>query len=828
MNTKLYKLMNWPEIEEIIYSDGCDPHRILGAHKVGNNLLVQMYYPEAKEVVLCVDGDDEDTFKMEQADEAGFFAALIPYMEGTEYHYEIVTKDDKKINLHDAYNFAPYLDREDFIKLGSGIHMDIYEKLGSRPMEREGYVGVNFAVWAPEAARVSVVGDFNNWDGRVHQMRKLDPNGVFEIFIPDVAEGDRYQFEIKNKAGITFRRNDPYALAVVNSEEGYFSVIKALSKYDWQDDSFVQGRKKFNKDADPYSICEISIDKFVNRHRSDKTLKELTDEILDYVDNHGFDAISVSPVMEHASDHNYHILNYYSVHEKYGESDELKYFVNEAHKRDIAVIFEWVPTYFDGDEGGLSDFNGKALYEYQDPRKGYRKNSADKVFDYGRKEVCNFLISNALYWIKEFHADGLRLSDISKILYLDYDRLPGEWTPNIYGGNENLEAAAFLRNLTEAVHKFDKRALLITKETACYPNVTASIENGGLGFDYKWNNGWTKDILTYIQNDPIFRGGHHNDLTNSVLYCYSERFILSINHEDLYKGLESLYDIMPGDSTQKLGNARFVISYLYTYPGKKMLAMDPDALTMDQSIALQNMISDLNRIYYEYPALSVFDTSDKGFEWINNMDAGNCEMSFVRHGRKKNEFLLVVCNMSGIMQEIKVGVPEDGKYSEIFTSDKLEYGGSGISNGQLQLAQRNASDQRPYSITVKLAPCSVVVLSFTPYTEEENKIRKIREEEEIRKEKEIEKSLADLKARQDKEEEKLLNELRKRYEKELAQQRIAIEEKYEKIQEEKINAVVAASGIEKAKKKTSATKAAPKSGAKKSTTKKNSSSKNKK
>ncbi len=818
MNTKLYKLMNWPEIEEIIYSDGSDPHRILGAHKVGNNLLVQMFYPDAKEVTLCVDKDDEDTFKMEMADEAGFFAVLIPYLEGIDYHYEVVTKDDKKINLHDAYNFEPFLDREDFIKFNSGIHMDIYEKLGSRPMERNGYVGVNFAVWAPEAARVSVVGDFNGFEGRIHQMRKLDPNGIFEIFIPDVAEGDRYQFEIKNKSGITFRRNDPYALSVVHTEEGCFSVVKALSKYDWEDADFIRSKKNFNKDQDPFSICEISIDKFVNRHRSDKTLKELTEEILEYVDRYGFDAISLSPVMEHASDHNYHILNYFAVHEKYGDCAELKYFVNEAHKKDIAVIFEWVPTYFDGDEGGLADFNGKGLYEYQDPRKGYRKNTPDRVFDYGRKEVCNFLISNAMYWIKEYHADGFRLSDISKILYLDYDRNPGEWSPNIYGGNENLEAAAFLRNFTEAVHKYDKSAIIMTKETACYPGVTSSVDSNGLGFDYKWNNGWTKDILTYVQNDPIFRGGHHNDLTNSVLYCYSERFVLSINHEDLYKGLESLYDMMPGDSTQKLGNTRFVLSYMYTYPGKKMLAMDPDALTMDQSIALQNMISDLNTIYYEYPALSVNDTVDTGFEWINNMDAQNCRMSFVRHGKKKDEFLLVVCNMSGVMQELEVGVPQDGKYSEIFTSDKLEYGGSGITNPQLQLANRAACDGRQYSIGVKLAPCSVVILSFTPYTDEENKIRKIKEDEEIRKEKEIEKSLAELKAKQDKEEEKLLNELRKRYEKELAQQRKAIEEKYEKIQEEKINAVVASSGIEKAK-KVASSKAGKKT-VKKTTTKK--------
>ncbi|MCR4901725.1 MAG: 1,4-alpha-glucan branching enzyme [Butyrivibrio sp.] len=821
MNTKLYKLMNWPEIEEIIYSDGSDPHRILGAHKIGNNLLVQMFYPGAKEVNLCIDGDDEDTFKMEQADEAGFFASLIPYIEGTEYHYEILTDDDKQINLHDAYNFGPFLEREDFIKFNSGIHMDIYEKLGSRPMERNGYVGVNFSVWAPGAIRVSVVGDFNGWDGRIHQMRKLDPNGVFEIFIPDVSEGDKYQFEIKTKAGITLRRNDPYALSVENTENGYFSVVKALHNYEWEDSTFLQNQKKINKDSDPLSICEISIDKFINRHRSDKTLKELTPEILDYVDKHGFDVISLSPVMEHAADHNYHILNYYAVHEKYGDADELKFFVNEAHKREIAVIFEWVPTFFDGDEGGLSDFTGKPLYEYPDPRKGYRKNSPDKVFDFGRKEVCNFLTTNALYWLKEFHADGFRLSDISKVLYLDYDRAAGEWEPNIYGGNENLEAAAFMRNFTEAVHKYSKGALLITKETACYPKVTLSLEEGGLGFDYKWNNGWTKDILTYVQNDPIFRGGRHNELTNSILYCYSERFILSINHEDLYKGLESLYDMMPGDSTQKLCNTRFVLSYLYTYPGKKMLAMDPDALNMDQSIALQNMLSDLNTIYYSKDALSVYDTTDAGFEWINNMDAQNCRMSFVRHGKKKDDFLLVVCNMSGVMQEFNVGVPEDGKYSEIFSSDKLEYGGSGISNGELQLAERKAYDGRAYCIKVKLAPCSVSILSFTPYTEEEKKIRKIKEEEEIRKEKEIEKSLAELKAKQDKEEEKILKELRERYEKELAQQRIAIEEKYEKIQEEKINAVVSsATGIEKsaskaASKKTSSKKSTTKAAAKK-------------
>ena len=819
MNNKLYKMMNWPEIEEIIYSDGDNPHRILGAHKVGNSYLIQAFFPDAQSIKVHIE-NTKKTYDMELADEAGFYAILVPYVDKLKYYFIITDAEGNELKLFDPYAFGPLMDREDFIKLGSGIHFRIYEKLGAHPMTRNGIDGTNFAVWAPTAARVSVIGDFNNWDGRVCQMHRLDPIGVFEIFIPGARENDGYQFEIKTRSGLILKRPDPYAVKS-RGENGIISVITPLKSIKWTDDKWMKERTKFDVSESPLSIVEICLESFAGRHEGKSTMEEITADVLEFVKNHGFNAIELMPVMKHVPGHFYHVLDFFALDDAYGDTDDFMKFVDACHAEGIRVILDWVPTFFPKASCGLSDFDGRTLYEYADPRIGVHPKSGDMIFDYGRKEVTNFLISNALYWIENFHIDGIRTSDISRILYLDYDRKPGEWLPNIYGGNENLEALEFLKQLTTVVHKDNPGAILITKETACWPHVTDTVENGGLGFDYKWNNGWSRDFLSYMQNDPLFRAGHHDELTFSLIYSYTERFILAFTHEDMEKGLEGLYYLMPGDSAQKMANLRLALSYMMVHPGRKHVYMEPDELTVDQEVFMENMIRKLNDLYYNKPAFHALDDNDGGFEWINVLAADECMLAFVRKTENDNEMQVVVANMAGIDRTFEIGVPADGRYTEVFNSDDVTYGGTGVLNAGRMEARRKEIDGRLYSITVSLAPASLSIFSYTPYSEQEKKIRVIKEEEEIKKEKEKEERIAALKQKQSEEEERLLQELKLKYEKELLEQEKAIEEKYEKIEEERIFSIVSEEAIKSVTGKTAAKKpAAKKTSAKKAVSKK--------
>ncbi len=826
MNSKLYKMMNWPEIEEIIYSDGDNPHRILGAHKVSNSYLIQAFYPDAESVKVYIENQKKE-YEMELADEAGFFAVIVPYVEKIKYKFIITDSVGNKSEVYDPYAFDILMDREDCIKFGSGIHYHIYEKLGAHIMTRSGVEGTEFAVWAPSAARVSVIGDFNNWDGRLCQMHRLDPIGVFEIFVPGAKENDGYQFEIKTRSGLVYKRPDPFAVES-KGENGIISVIKKNAHISWTDNKWLASRRKINLDEEPLSICEISIEAFAGRHGEKSSMKEITGDILEYVQNHGFNTIELMPVMKHLPGHLYHILDFFALDDSCGSVEEFMEFVNTMHNAGIRVLLDWVPTFFPRSSCGLSDFDGRTLYEYEDPRMGVHPKSGDLIFDYGRKEVTNFLISNALYWIETFHVDGLRTSDISRILYLDYDRKPGEWIPNIYGGNENLEALEFLKHLNQTIHKDYPGVIMITKETACWPQLTDTVDDGGLGFDYKWNNGWTRDFLSYMQNDPLFRAGQHDEITDSMIYSYTERFVLAFTHEDVEKGLEGLYYLMPGDSSQKMANLRLAISYMFTHPGRKHLYMEPDALTVDQAVFVENLLKDLNDLYYQHDALHQLDSADSGFEWINNLASDQCMLSFVRKSEDNKEILLVVANMAGVTRKYDIGVLADGRYTEIFNSDNISYGGTGLVNeGRLE-AKRREVDGRDYSISIDIAPVSLAIFKFTPYTEQEKKIRAIREEEELKKEQERREKLEDLRLRQSQEEEKLLLELKKKYEKELAEQEKAIEEKYEKIEEERIFSIVSAEVVKSVSGKKTAEKKAPakkttakKAASKKSTTKKN-------
>lgn len=792
MNNKLYKLMNWPEIEEIVYSDGDDPHRILGAHQVGTSLLIQHFCPDASAVKVHFDDSNKD-FVMEEADEAGFFAVLVPKKYGTDYKYIITDGAGKEKAEYDAYNFAQVIDREDCIKFNSGIHYDVYNKLGAHVMERDGILGVNFATWAPDAARVSVIGNFNNWDGRIHQMKRIEATGIFEIFIPDVKDGDEYQFEIKNRGAVVYRRPDPYGFRS-RDMAGDVSIVSNIGAISWEDSAWMNKRKKTDKHNMPLSICEISLDSFAEdalKAKESVNYRHLAVLVSDYCLENGFESIELMPVMEHDDEHIYDIKGFYALKSEYGNSQDFMFFVNELHKKNIRVIIDFEATFFTKHACGLSMYDGKSLYEYGNPLKAIQPGTERLIFDYGRKQVTNFLLANAYFWLNEFHIDGLRLTDISKILYLDFDRTPGEWTPNIYGSNENIEAEDFLKQLSGLINSKYPGALLITKETACFPMITEKVEDGGLGFDYKWNNGWTSGIKDYMSVDPLFRGGKHNELTGSLIYSFSEKFILAFSHEDV-GNYESLCDMVPGDEKAKHATIRMAISYLFTHPGKKM--MFHKNIIADETMELQmsHLMVDLNDIYSKNKALYMLDDSSDGFEWIDCMDSTNCTLSFLRKTGNVKEDILVVMNMSGIEREMNVGVPNDGRYQEIFNSDDKSYGGEGIGAGDLKIeSSLHECDGRAFSISVKLAPLSLCIFSYIPYTEKEIQIRKIKKQAEIKKVKEQETKRKALISKQEKEEAMLLEKLKKKYEKELAQQETAIEEKYEKFEEERIKDIKA-------------------------------------
>ncbi|WP_051226408.1 1,4-alpha-glucan branching enzyme [Butyrivibrio sp. MC2013] len=796
MNDRLYKLMNWPEIEEIIYSDGNDPHRILGAHKVGNSILIQTFRPDLEEIT--VKASDKKSYKMELEDESGFFAALLPYKQDLTYHYEAVDKEGNKISFHDPYVFASTITREDCIRFNSGLHDTIYEKLGSHICERDGVKGVNFALWAPNAGRVSVVGDFNGHDGRINQMRKVDENGIFEIFIPDIGEGTSYQYECKTRGGDIFLRPDPYARKATDYT-GEVSVVAPEYDYKWTDSSWMKQRKDYEKTVSALSICELTLDSFAQTCEEDgesTNYTHLADKVIRFVKSNGFNAIELLPVCEHDNEHKFDVNCFYAIKSEFGTEADFMAFVDRMHAEGIRVILDWTATYFPKRDYGMSYYDGHSLYEYDDPVKGTQPGTNRLIFDYGRKQVVNFLSANALFLLNKFHADGLRLTDVSKILYLDYDRKPGEWMPNIYGGYENLEAVDFLRDITSKVREFDPGVLLITKETACWPHLTDSVEEGGLGFDFKWNNGWSHDFLNYLRYDPILRGQHHNELTFSMMYSYTERFILAFSHEDI-GGYPQLREMMPGDDAMKDAGVRMALAYMMVHPGRKMLFHGKHAVSMETGLELENFLYHLNMMYFNHPALYEQDDTADGFEWINSMAADLCMVAFARMGKRPEDDLLIVMNMAGVERELQIGVNRDGRYEEILNTDDTSFGGSGIVNDRKIEAALKECDGRNYSIPVHMAPLSLAVFSYIPYTEKEKQIRSIREQAHLKKLEEQEKNREELLTRHEQEEARVLAELKAKYEKELAEQQKAIEEKYDKIEEERIFAIVSDAALEK-------------------------------
>ncbi len=756
MNKKLYKLMNWPEIEEIVYSESDDPHRILGAHVSGNSVLVQTFQPGAKSVRLQLTEGDK-SYKMEMADEEGYFALLLPGKKLPDYEYIVEAQDGSLKKVRDAYNYPPQISREDTEKFNAGIHYTIYEKLGAHPVSIDGVSGVLFAVWAPNAMRVSVVGDFNGWDGRTHQMRRLWDSGVFELFLPGVQAGDCYKYEIKAKGGLTFLKADPYAFGQ-QLRPDTASIVREIGGFKWEDSKWMKNRVKLQAEDSPMNVYEIYLGSFAKPEdgREYCNYRELAPKIIEYVKKMGYTHVELMPVMEHPLDASwgYQVIGYYAPTSRYGTAEDFMFFMNELHKAQIGVILDWVPAHFPRDTYGLSGFDGTCLYEHQDPRQGFHPHWGTLIYNYGRPEVRNYLIANALYWAEQYHADGIRMDAVASMLYLDYGKNDGEWVANIYGGNENLEAVEFLKHLNSIMKKRNKGVLMIAEESTAWPKVTGALDDDGLGFDLKWNMGFMNDYLSYIKTDPYFRSGRHNDLTFSMIYAYSEKFMLVFSHDEVVHGKATLLGKMPGERKEQFANMRLTYAYHMTHPGKKLLFMGQDIgeydefnearevewelLQVEEHAGLNRLVADMNKLYTSLPALYKKDNSWEGFEWINCITPNACMLSYLRKADRAEDALVIVANFANVEQKFRVGVPYEGKYKEILNTDAESYGGTGTVNGEVCDTIDTEWDGKPYAIDMVSAPLSVSIFSYTPYTPQEKaEIDRIRAEE-LRRAKEAE------------------------------------------------------------------------------------------
>lgn len=767
MQEKLYKLMDWQFIEGIVYSEEDNPHRLLGVHRMGAYLVFQAFWPGAVSVNVLL-REEKKILPMEMEDEAGYFAAMMFYRKIGAYQYEVCYEDGRKVIMEDAYRFLPQISASDTDKLEAGIHYTLYEKLGAHLTENNGVKGCEFAVWAPNALRVSVVGDFNGWDGRVHQMRRLWDSGIFEIFVPEAKEGDCYKFEIKVKGGLTYLKADPYAFGAEGGSD-CASVIRDIRDFKWHDEKWLKERKEKQAETAPLNIYELHLGSLGMQNaetddgKEERTVlpayREIAKKLVPYVKEMGYTHVEFMPVMEHTERDpwGYETSSYYAPTSRYGVPEDFQYLIDGLHQEGIGVILDWAPGWFPKNNEGLSDFDGTCLYEHLDGKKKNHPFRDVRLYNYGRNEVKNFLIANALFWVEKYHADGIRMASVDSMLYLDYGKGDGQWIPNMYGGNENLEAIEFIKHLNSMMKKRNPGVLMIAEVYSAWAGVTGNLKKDGLGFDYKWNTSWTKDYLDYIKYDPYFRSHHQEELTLSMVYAYSEKFILPFGHDTASEG--ALYRRVPGKAEDKLAGLRLTYAYQMAHPGKKLLFMGqelgekdawqagvipvdmlpepaeesgerdenivpegqeqaiPRALLQEEGHEeLQNMVKELNRFYLAHPALYQDDNKASGFRWVDCIDHENCKLTFIRKAGKQKtgtEELLVVCNFAGIDREVQIGVPHMGKYKEIFNTDDVRYGGEGYINPRAKKAAAKKADGCGQSIKIKMAALSVSIWQVT-------------------------------------------------------------------------------------------------------------------
>lgn len=745
MEKRLYDMMQWGRIEGVVYAEEDKPYEFLGPHKTEEGILVQAFFPDARELyVVC--GNKE--YPMECADETGFFAGLLPEKEPLTYHYRIVY-EKSEVTAEDPYRFAPTISEDEMELFSKGIHYTVYRMLGAHPMTVDGVEGVRFAVWAPNAVRVSVVGDFNFWDGRRNQMHRHAKYGIFELFIPGIKQGEKYKYELKGKGDLPVLKADPYAFAAQKRPETA-SVVFDSSDFLWEDEAWRKRQRTENDKEKPMSVYEMHLGSFKKPSEEDGSFynyRELAVMVADYVKEMGYTHIELLPVMEHPFDGSwgYQVTGYYAPTARYGTPEDFKYFVNYMHEQGIGVILDWVPAHFPRDTFGLAEFDGTCLYEHKDPRQGSHPHWGTLIFNYGRPQVSNFLIANALYWAEEFHADGIRIDAVASMLYLDYGKQDGGWVANQYGGNENLEAIELFKHLNSVMKKRNPGVVMIAEESTAWPMVTGDVEKGSLGFDYKWNMGWMNDFTNYMKTDPLFRKGNQGALTFSIMYAYSENFMLVLSHDEVVHGKGSMIQKMPGEYEQRFANLRAAYAYMMMHPGKKLLFMGQDfgqfaewneAKSLEWELVerydshrkLQAYYKALNHFYTSHPELYEADYLPEGFEWIDCMDAEHSIVTFLRRSKKSRQQLLVVCSFTPVTQSnYRVGVPFAGEFQEIFNSNAAEFGGTGEGNFRGKRSKPVNWNNRDNSIEITIPGLSVLAFSC----KEERPKKKVPEKETV-------------------------------------------------------------------------------------------------
>jgi len=716
------------QLDRIVAREHHDPHAVLGAHATRGGVVVRAYRPGAERVVALPEG--REPVRLRRVHASGVFAGMVAGASAPlRYEVEVTYPGGATTRARDAYAFPPTLGELDLHLAAEGRHEELYERLGGHMCRLDGVEGVSFAVWAPNARSVSVAGDFNGWDGRVHQMRSLGGSGVWELFVPGAGERAHYKFEIRGQDGSLRLKVDPLAFAAEVPPKTASVVFR--SHHEWRDGAWLTRRAAADPWHEPMSIYEVHLGSWrLNPREGNRqlTYDELGEELAAYAVDLGFTHVELLPVMEHpfSGSWGYQATGFYAPTARFGDPDGFRGLVDRLHEAGLGVILDWVPAHFPKDDWALARFDGTALYEHEDPRRGEHPDWGTLVFNHGRAEVRNFLVANALYWLRELHADGLRVDAVASMLYLDYSRGEGEWTPNVHGGREDLDAVAFVRELNEVVHGRVPGALMIAEESTAWPGVTQPVHAGGLGFGFKWNMGWMNDTLRYFSRDPAYRRFHHDELTFGLTYAFSENYVLPLSHDEVVHGKRSLVEKMPGSSQQKLANLRALFGYLWAHPGKNLLFMGGELAqerewNADTSIdwhllerpahrGVQELVRDLNRLYRAEPALWELDAEPEGFRWLELHNADANVIAFARFARGGRP-VVCACNFSGAPRPgYRIALPRGGAWREALNTDAREYGGTGVGNLGRVVANEKPWHDQPHSAEVTLPPLGVLWL----------------------------------------------------------------------------------------------------------------------
>ena len=726
-------------IDRLLRAEHYDPFQVLGVHfsdKDKNSALIRCFQPHAKFVSLLIDGK---TIAMERVRDEGIFEVSIDRgkvkdedLDPYTYQYKIIYNDGVESTINDPYRFMPILSEEDRFLFNFGTNYELYNHIGAHPGMYSQIHGTIFRVWAPSATRVSVLGNFNNWDGRVHSMRSLGTSGIWELFIPGIGENEIYKFEIRTTRGEILEKSDPFQFFGEHRPKTA-SMVRYLDHYHWQDDKWQEAKKKANPYNSAMSIYEVhpgSWQRDPAKPERFLTFRELADKLIPYVTKLGFTHIELMPVMEHPLDESwgYQVTGPFSLTSRYGIPEDFMYFVDCCHREGIGVILDWVPAHFPKDAHSLGRFDGTALYEHEDPRKGSHPDWGTFIYNYGRKEVSNFLIANALFWIDKYHIDGLRVDAVASMLYLDYSRKEGEWLPNNHGGRENLEAIEFLKHLNSIVYDRHPGTLMIAEESTNFYGVSKPADQGGLGFGFKWNMGWMNDILDYFEKDPIYRRFHHNSLTFSLVYAFSENFILPLSHDEVVHGKRSLIEKMPGDLWQKFANLRLLYLMMWMHPGKKLIFMGGEfgqwhewkcKQSLDFHLLNENDLHNemlqffqgLNSLYKDNASLWELDFDQDGFQWMDLEDRANSIISYARFAKNRNDHLVCLFNFTPqTFSDYTLALPTGSDYEQIFCSDQGRFGGSNASNKCIYRAIAEPYAQANFHTKVIVPPLAGIIL----------------------------------------------------------------------------------------------------------------------